>query len=521
MPDFAYIASREYYPEAVIQSICDVLVVEAAPLARWNVTLEVMESHKIPYKQVLSPEMLLCHPCNRGGLGLNSHNVGRTGANIKAVGADLDALKKSTCFELHPAGPDTGSMRQKQLTFNQKQVESSQGRLAKVSGAERYASVSTGHTVGVCRAANAGCKTSDKRIADESGVIAKAFLETDAVFKVMLNVGWTWTIIPWQVEATFPHLPELAQLALNVGNHVPTQSSELESGCTIAEYVEMQLQNGGTADWHEAEEAASLSLPPCKDYIATISKYTRLYGGPDAENIRFLDSFAKGYGENRRLGAEFWSALTEMQFEKTKPFPYLRTAFAATQLIAPKTVDGIARMLTPADFRAMKQKSSVAEEVDTLVEGAWDIVKKASAAKPEHDQFLSGALGRLMARACLNVTGKTKLLFEEDPNTKTTLADVKRMFSEEVFKCVTDEARRDPWFKGFKPEAAAKKKPCEGCERGRGRRPQDVQRFEVHREPEWLHGWCVLFRIRAPRCSVQVGLNGSRRHYERVCTLGG
>jgi len=108
MPDFAYIASREYYPEAVIQSICDVLVVEAAPLARWNVTLEVMESHNIPYKQVLSPEMLLCHPCNRGGLGLNSHNVGRTGANIKAVGADLDALKKKHVLRVAPRWPRHG-----------------------------------------------------------------------------------------------------------------------------------------------------------------------------------------------------------------------------------------------------------------------------------------------------------------------------------------------------------------------------------------------------------------------------
>ena len=38
------------------------------------------------------PDQVLCHPCNRSGLGINPHNAHRTGAKVQSIGADRKQL---------------------------------------------------------------------------------------------------------------------------------------------------------------------------------------------------------------------------------------------------------------------------------------------------------------------------------------------------------------------------------------------------------------------------------------------
>ena len=77
-------------------------------------------------------------------------------------------------------------------------------------------SIGTGHMVCFCRAANAGCSTPFKNIQNDEGVISSESLKKDAEFKVMLEVGW-------QVEVTWPTLPEFGQRGLVLYINRPPQ----------------------------------------------------------------------------------------------------------------------------------------------------------------------------------------------------------------------------------------------------------------------------------------------------------
>jgi hypothetical protein len=50
-----------------------------------------------------------------------------------------------------------------------------------------------------------------------------------------------------------------------------------------------------------------------------------------------LDSFARAFSANLKLGETFWKALVEMTFRSAvTKFHYVRTAIVATNLISPK-----------------------------------------------------------------------------------------------------------------------------------------------------------------------------------------
>ena len=68
-------------------------------------------------------------------------------------------------------------------------------------------------------------------------------------------------------------------------------------------------------DYDKALAAAAASVPPCKDYIDKICTFVRLYGGgAGAPVIRYLDSFSKEFGESRKLGETFFTAIVELIF---------------------------------------------------------------------------------------------------------------------------------------------------------------------------------------------------------------
>ena len=76
------------------------LNVKGGALTKWNAFLGVMFKHSLAYKRTCSVDELAVHMANRGGLGLNAHNVHRNLAVIKSIGADREYLKKATAFEM-------------------------------------------------------------------------------------------------------------------------------------------------------------------------------------------------------------------------------------------------------------------------------------------------------------------------------------------------------------------------------------------------------------------------------------
>ena len=58
--------------------------------------------------------------------------------------------------------------------------------------------------------------------------------------------------------------------------------------------------------------ASVATAPPCHGYVAIIGAFVRKFGGGEgAPTTRYLDSFAKTYGQNKMLGEEFWKAVSE------------------------------------------------------------------------------------------------------------------------------------------------------------------------------------------------------------------
>ena len=215
----------------------------------------------------------------------------------------MELLRTATAFELCGVEPQ----RSEQVRFNQALVDASGGLLAPVTGAERYLTVSCGHTVQFAKSVSASCRTSQPSLADPSGCLNTQHLcKDDAALKTMVQSGWGWTILPWQAELTWPELPDIAQRALNASNSVASQSSELETAATIAEFAQVQLRSGSEVDWQQCAEAAAATMPPCASYVDALAKLARVHGGGQgAPMVKYLDHFAKAFAGNRRLGEEF------------------------------------------------------------------------------------------------------------------------------------------------------------------------------------------------------------------------
>lgn len=154
--------------------------------------LSCLKEHHVSYVlEKVAPQMFFTHPKNRGGLGLSWHNVHRNGQRVYDIGARKDKLVDSLAFEMQQ-----GEGRAAQTEFNEELIRKSDGLLAQPSGNERYMTVGGGHTTAFCKAAKAGCRTSQTGIADQDGKLNLHKLCKDSVLEEMINDGWTWTIIP-------------------------------------------------------------------------------------------------------------------------------------------------------------------------------------------------------------------------------------------------------------------------------------------------------------------------------------
>ena len=259
-----------FYPMHVvdhIQSLIDDARSGAkAPMTAFQDIMDKCTEEQICYKRVLHTDEVMVHPANRGGLGLNAHNAHRTGAMIKSIGVDPEELAKSVAFEAMPMEPS----RSEQLAMNQRLVDTSKGLLSPLTGREKYCSVGGGHCTAFFRAARANCSTPQRELEDTHGKISMERLSTeDSRRKTAFTTGWPWLVFPWQAEAQWPQLPDLAQRALNASQNVASLMSELEVCCTIAEFDEFRDAN---TSFDNCVSAVAMNQPPCKVCVCSSSR---------------------------------------------------------------------------------------------------------------------------------------------------------------------------------------------------------------------------------------------------------
>merc|ERR1712039_1075077 len=81
-------------------------------------------------------------------------------------------------------------------------------------------------------------KTPIAELRDDQGKLNVAKLKQNPQFKIMIEDGWSWTIIPAGVDELFPAFAKLAMKALNTGNHVGIAQGELETQLQLSDFVD-------------------------------------------------------------------------------------------------------------------------------------------------------------------------------------------------------------------------------------------------------------------------------------------
>jgi hypothetical protein len=145
-----------------------------------------------------------------------------------------------------------------------------------------------------------------------------------------------------------------------------------------------------------------------------LTSWQRSSNSTAGERVRKLDKFSKKFTESLRLGSEFVSAVVDMKFSSTQPFPRIRHAVLAVNLTSTKVVDGIARLLTKSDVAQLtspKKRGDVQRAEDELGRMAnmlSELRSKGGLLEGDSDVVE----GRFMVRIGAHTCGKGKMTFE-------------------------------------------------------------------------------------------------------------
>ena len=231
------------------------------PLTAYMDIIDMLEPLRHVKDEVLLSKRMATHPSNRGGGGLNPHNVHKNGLEIVKIGTDPKELVNAAAFQLCPMSPQ----KDIQLNFNKKLISSSKGLLAPLTGSEDHLTVSAGHFTAWVRAVQARCRTPFKELQSADGSVSMDIVAKDRRMNNMIKHGWSVKVFSWQCEVAWPQLPDLCQRALNASHGVSSRSTELEIMLWIAE-------NSDETGLEESVSAARGNAPSCSQYLDQVGK---------------------------------------------------------------------------------------------------------------------------------------------------------------------------------------------------------------------------------------------------------
>ena len=258
---------------SVSKQITDFMKSDLAPLQKWKSIKALLLEKQIAFYSTLRADSFVVHRCNRSGTLVNPHNMHNKGMQILQAGADKSMLH-SVCTELHPDND------KKQAAIADFKALCESPYMAPVTGAERYASLSSGHTSQFVKAVLAGVDTPEAELADANGKLGPHLYRCDSGedWHQMCTSGWSWLVLPFYVEERHPDLIDLIQNALNMSNSIFGIQSEIELASSIAAAV--KAKGGHVEDWNQ------LALDCCQgpslkkgDQYKAIAKFVRLCSG--------------------------------------------------------------------------------------------------------------------------------------------------------------------------------------------------------------------------------------------------
>ena len=436
-----------------------------------------LEKHTLLDEREICASKMLVHHKNRNGLMLSVHNAHANAATIVKVGADRSQLSNAVCIEL----ATEGHAREINIQKNKALVARAKGKLAPVTGEEKYLSVGCGHTAAFVKLAKVGGPTPEASLADEKGMIDVGKLKRNPEFKVMIEKGWSWKVVPAIVDHEFPNFAGIAQKALNVNNHVAQKTSELEMALSMTELVSDPAINEGEADWKSmvVENMKDRGIPS-GEYADIILEFALEYGGgKDGSEIKFMHDVACHFGCSNVLGESFWTAVTKTVFaDRTSMFPLLRVALCLCNLSAEQVQDGIGKLLMKSDVAKLASKACSAKAKaceETLVKAKAIIATLSEQYEDLDENACLEPLGKIFVRVGLYGTDKGKAGRE---NKQYSLQEIKQLFLDELTKIVGKQVNYTPWSVEGKKEAEAPSTESQCvCE---------VATLEDHSKPLWI-----------------------------------
>ena len=406
------------------------------PLHKWLEIKEKLHARGLAYRLVIPVEQLAVHPLNRGGLGCNAWDSHKLGYSIFSSGASLAMLHSSTCVEMS----SDMNAKSKEVSFNQKLVELSQGLMSPLSGCERFLTVSSSHTTQFVRSVKARCKTTQSALADSQGCLSLEQWGNDKEFAPwideviffdgegggwwptiwfcflckhsasiqveMASKGWEWTVVSASACASLPGLVSLMQQALNANNETYSSLTELELMSSLATTAHQLTVAGKSFSWDSLAEQLC-HTGPLASYAKVIAKIVSLFGGGQHfPLVHFLHDFQQSFGESLKLGKEYIQAVAQVNLSATNMMPFIRIGLLLANLCSPEQsiVDGYGRLLSRGDVDKLKQKKLAGDLAfcEDILSKAW-----ATSTHASHTIRLQ-AMGRLAIRCILCLCNKGK-----------------------------------------------------------------------------------------------------------------
>ena len=239
------------------------------------------------HETILKPEDILVHEANRAGAMVNGYDAIAKGQHIEQTGLKSQLLPLgSACVEMNP------KKRSNQLAANVAMCEKASGMLGSINGQEKFLSLGTSHFAMYCRALQ-------QHVTRPDGSKLQPLPE----FLPLLQEGWKWTILSYQIEDEFPTFTSWCQATLNSVNsagqhlvlfwtlsmflqdgsaHKFTFSDKQDSGSRIC-MMRKSIFSAKAMRGDDGEEAEQASL----------SKYTQLQHLDLTKDTEILESWQR------------------------------------------------------------------------------------------------------------------------------------------------------------------------------------------------------------------------------------
>ena len=133
-------------------------------------------------------------------------------------------------------------------------------------------------------------------------------------------------------------------------------------------------------------------------------------------------------------GETFIQAIVDLQFKTSAKLQLLRASLVAANLVAPKVVDGIARLVTPTDVASLKSKDELilCTAAESLLGEAWGKINDQIAAAAMSEQKAHCIFGAASSRIALFLAKKQKQSY--DCVGYASISDIKAKFCYDLAK---------------------------------------------------------------------------------------